>query len=267
MLASSFSTYTSWPKIKDFNKLFLNIVGPLQSANHKNLCFIEQSTIPGPDEQPYEIRAHQSGEILTRVNNWHDFFQVMIWCSFPQTKKLINAMHFSAIQERLSKNPSSTTRSPVENTLTLFDECGAIIVSSSNEYLDMIKNHDWKKLFVDNRDAFDNEIKCFIFGHAMFEKALSPYLGMTTQSILIKVDSSFFSKNMDEQKIEIDDIAQHYFTKNNQPSTKMLQPFPILGVPEWDSKNCETDYYNNKDYFRMTPNTSKTIEIFEYRTD
>ena len=266
-LASTFSEYVAWPELKDFNHLLSISAGPLQSGNSKNLKFIKQSLKPATLDQSYEIRIHQSGEILTRQNNWHDFFQVMIWCTYPQTKKLINAMHFSAIMERSNKKDFSSIRSPIENTLTLFDECGAVIVSSNPEYFEMIKNHQWKKLFVTSRNAFNHEIKCFIFGHAMLEKALNPYSGMTVHSILIKVDNSFFSKKDTDQRNKIDEIACQYFRKNKQPLTKNLQPFPVLGVPEWHPLNNAEEYYNDETYFRVTPNSNKVITVFEYQDD
>ena len=49
----------------------------------------------------------------------------MIWLTFPETKVSLNEIHYKAAKQRTT----GTNRSAIENAITLFDECGIIIIS------------------------------------------------------------------------------------------------------------------------------------------
>ncbi|NIQ10006.1 MAG: DUF3025 domain-containing protein, partial [Gammaproteobacteria bacterium] len=125
-------------------------------------------------QEQYEPRIYLRGEVQTRRHNWHDFFQVLVWSAFPDTKKTINALHYVSAQQRLNEK-GHTNRSPTENMLALFDECGAVLLSSDPALLKMIRNFEWHELFWLNREKLLRSLRCIVFGHAMYEKALNPY--------------------------------------------------------------------------------------------
>jgi len=247
--AQTFDDFSNWPNLNDYNNLLKKIHANPRSKNKAALSFIPQETNPISVDEEYEVRIYKTGNIQTRLNNWHDFFQVMIWCRFLETKKIINQLHAQAIINR-NKSSNNSQRSAVENTLTLFDECGAILVSSNKFLIDLIRGHSWTQLFLNNREKFNNELQCFVFGHALYEKALNPYLGMTAHSIIIEVEKPFFSLTPDEQCRILDEQLCCYFSSLEKINTQLLQPFPILGVPGWDKDNIKPAYYDNKDYFR-----------------
>jgi len=250
--ASHFSDYRQWPTLKDYNNLLSSLLGNIQSLSGKPLSFVSQGQKPTLLQDYYEARIYLSGKIQTRIQNWHDFFQVMIWCQYSQTKSMINKMHYSALSSRLSSHEEKGKRSDVENSLTLFDECGAIIVSSNPALLQQIKDFDWPGLFIHHRDCFNQSIKCFIFGHALYEKCLNPYIGMTAHCICLTVDQNFFSLQPEQQTKALDKLAVDYFSANNNIAPSQLDPFPLLGVPGWDERNADPAFYDNKDYFRTS---------------
>jgi hypothetical protein len=248
-LASHFSDTKDWPTLSDFNQLMHGTQGNLESLYGASLKFVDQGEKTSNPDESYEARIYLKGEIQTRSRNWHDFFQVLIWCTYSQTKRLINKMHYLALAERAS-NKKSSRRSNIENTLTLFDECGAVVVSSNPELLELIKEFKWSELFLHRRDCFESEIKCFIFGHALYEKCLTPYIGMTAHSLCLTVDKSFFPLNDKEQKKQVDDLASGFFNEHDHLTPRVLDPLPVLGIPGWDSRNNDPDFYLNKEYFR-----------------
>jgi len=248
--AAHFSTYNDWPGLEDYNHLLLSTQGILTSQSDLPLKFVPQGDKPKTLQQQYEARIYLSGEIQTRLNNWHDFFQVMVWCNYKNTKAIINKIHYQALSERYSSDENSGKRSDTENCLTLFDECGAIIVSSNPALLQLIKDYDWLNLFLSNRQCFDHSIKCFIFGHALFEKGLNPYLGMTAHCICLQVDDDFFALDLNRQTEIVDQLSSEYFKRRSDLSPRELNPLPLLGVPGWDNRNTNPSFYQNKDYFR-----------------
>ena len=238
-----------WPDMSDFNQMLSDVHGQVRSSNGALLRFVEQGDKTSDPEKSYEARICLKGEIQTRSNNWHDYFQVLIWCTFSKTKQLINLLHYEAFTERVNKQLKN--RSSIENTLTLFDECGVVIVSSKPELLQLINDYDWTALFISHREAFNRDIKCFTFGHALYEKYLSPYIGMTAHSICLTVDPEFFKLDDEQQLNKIDELAYDFFTKTKTLTpAATLTPFPVLGIPGWDSRNNDPEFYQNKNYFR-----------------
>ena len=232
-VAEAFMDSRQWPSLDDYRKAFQRAglaVTPV-SQDEKPSCF----------EQQYEPRIYLNGELQTRLENWHDFFNALIWLRFPETKSVLNELHYFSALQRGEK----TNRSQLENAITLFDECGAMVISSRADLLEMIRQHQWKQLFIDHRDSFGSEIKCIVFGHAMYEKALNPYIGMTTNSLLIESDELLHADVK-----HIDHFLAEYWKKRLIESTAELKPLPILGVPGWYADNTDMGFYDNTDYFR-----------------
>jgi hypothetical protein len=51
----------------------------LRTASGRRLSFIA----PQGDGVDYEMRIWARGEVETRPANWHDFFNALVWLSFP----------------------------------------------------------------------------------------------------------------------------------------------------------------------------------------
>lgn len=239
-----------WPQLWEYQSLLDSYSKPIVNAQKKPIKFVNQSTHCHSFHEQYEPRIFLTGEVQTRLNNWHDFFQVLVWHSFPKTKIMLNALHYHASTTRLKENSKNKQRTTLENFLTLFDECGVIVVSRKKNLLELIENFQWGELFWENRKEFGSSIECFTFGHAMYEKALSPYIGMTANALLISVNEEFFNLNYENKLLNIDDIIIKKLNEENPLSPKTLNPFPILGVPNWYEKNNSLDFYLNEKYFR-----------------
>ena len=250
-LAQKFSAFTDrWPELEDYQRVLNALPAPILTLNGAALKIVKQDDKPRCFEEHYAPRIYLTGEIQTRTANWHDFFQYLTWFIFPKTKAVINAIHIPAAKQRLAEGIDPGRRTPIENTLSLFDEGGAVILSSDESLLQLIRNFRWKTLFWERRDEVASKLQCVTFGHAMYEKGLAPYIGMTANCILLTVDESFFSKTGPERLNWLDDRLAAIFSAREYREPKDLSPFPILGLPGWDPHNaCET-YYDNTGYFR-----------------
>jgi len=204
------------------------------NLNAKKLRFFQQDAFLQFSEMGYEERIFYEGIIATRKHNWHDFFNAMVWRHFPKIKCAINAVHIQEI-----KKQKNTQRSRKRDLLTLFDECGVIILAKKH-HLEMIRQHHWHDLFVENKEFWlSRDIEIITFGHAMFEKYLNPYIGMTAQALLLEKTD----KNIDEL------ISKAILNQKILLSKADLAPLPVLGIPDW-CVNQNKEFYANKNYFR-----------------
>jgi len=239
----------AWPDLNDYQNL---IKSDILNRNQQRIQFVSQSEQCEKFEDYYEPRVFLKGEVQTRLNNWHDFFQVLIWKIFPESKSLINDIHFQSAKQRLKHSPPIKQRTSTENFLTLFDECGIVIISNEPKLFENIVEFQWQQLFLENADLFSNKIDCFVFGHAMYEKALNPYIGMTAHAILLSVEETFFQWPLQQKLAWIDDAVCQWIENQERLKPGLLNPFPLLGVPGWYQGEQDKMFYQNEKYFRTS---------------
>ncbi len=231
--ANPFSTLDHWPELDDFNSAF--------QSHGQAIKAVPQGNKPNCFDAYYEPRIFLRGELQTRLGNWHDFMNALVWLRFPATKAALNAQHYKTARLRKLKS----NRSPLENKLARFDECGAVVIARHAETLQQIREHQWGQLFCHQRERFEDDIRCLVFGHATYEKALKPYLGMTTNTLLIHAPEMV---NADYSAI--DAMLAAYWQRVDSVDAIELLPFPILGVPGWHVDNSKSAFYENRAYFR-----------------
>lgn len=185
----------------------------------------------------YESRIYDKGVVPLREENWHDFFNAAAWLAFPRSKAVLNRAHVAALQVQ-----QGAVRSPRRDALTLFDESGVLVLSRSRRVLDDIRAFAWQRLFCDRREELLASTRFAVFGHALYEKALSPYVGMTGHALLIETADRTASDDLDAVAA---DVVLGGIT---QP--RDLSPLPVLGVPGWWDANRDAAFYANTAYFR-----------------
>jgi Protein of unknown function (DUF3025) len=243
-VSQPFIVLSKWPTLPQFSSEFAK--RNIQSANNVPILPVAQGDAPDSFEQHYEPRIFLRGQLQTRLENWHDYFNAMCWLQFPHTKAVLNSLHVEMAQTR----PLGSNRSALENAITLFDECGAVMVVDDDANADLIINHCWQTLFVKNKTDFGRHIQCYVFGHAMHEKSLCAYIGMTTHTIILKKTAEFFEMSYLAQLKEIDKTVAAMWHDKTIVKTKDLYPLPLLGVPGWWHQPQDEVFYNNRDYFR-----------------
>ncbi|WP_018691857.1 DUF3025 domain-containing protein [Algicola sagamiensis] len=235
--------WKSWPRGQELTRCLPEGV---VNSNGESIRFIDQ--FPGEDfhGRYYEQIIFEDGTIPTRVDNWHDLFGALIWCLFPKTKALLNQLHIQDI-----KAYGHSVRTDRRNAITLFDECGVVMAISEPDWRDKLQAHEWHQAFWQSRDAWGESIHPFMFGHANYEMATKPYLGLTGKALFVPVASSFFSLPLwqvyQQLDAQLETLIQSEDLLNNN---KIMSPIPFLGIPGWYDDNQQELFYANTAYFR-----------------
>ncbi|UCD67756.1 MAG: DUF3025 domain-containing protein [Betaproteobacteria bacterium] len=237
---------TVWPDVGALNALLDEFGNRVVNSNGKRIRFVPQTSKPVSFEQGFEPRAYLSGEVMVRPQSWHDLFNALVWMTFPKAKAVINARHFSLLQEQRNRH-----RSPAGDALTLFDEDGMVVLSSNAHLLELLRAFRWKELFWTHRHAVQAEMCFLLFGHAMYEKALDPFVGMTAKSILLLVPGATLTRRGAALTKAADTrVADYVCDVNHLAHGKAFSPLPVLGVPGWWPQNKEATFYDDVAYFR-----------------
>lgn len=228
-----------WPNQQDYDQL-----AELQQQV-PGIRFVLPENLPDTGEY-YETRIHRSGKVPTRANNWHDFFNAAIWLAFPLSKQALNQRHILGQQHSDSRG-----RGPLRDAATLLDESGIVVVYCDEALAQLLRQHEWQQLFVAQRSQWGRTISAITFGHAIYEKALAPYIGFTAKAWLQPVSADFFHLPPVQQMQVLDRLLAHRLSDLEQ----LAQPgelcaLPVLGVPGWWPDNANPTFYENRGYFR-----------------
>lgn len=236
-----------WPELSDLNHINSQQRQQIVTRSGKKICFVP--TISGKQyfEQKYESKIYLTGQVQTRTENWHDFFNALVWQIFPRAKSVLNQLHYQTqLLESLNK---AKYRSVLRDAATHIDESGVIVVSSKKTLIQLLRDFEWKQLFWRKREAVLSSMRFFIFGHGLYEKALNPYIGMTGKGIIFNVNEAFLEQTLLDQLQSID-LMLEPFLLESLLSSSGLAPIPFLGYPGWAEGNNNEIYYENKKYFR-----------------
>jgi len=243
-----------WPGIADLQRLLDRRDPPARNAGGMSLRTVPQGRRARAFEDGYEARLFLKGELQVRAGNWHDLFNLLVWLVFPRAKAALNERHYAALEERRAAGP--VNRGPVQDALTLFDEGGVIVAASDHELLQMVREWRWKELFWGNRARLSARMCFCIFGHALYEKALQPFIGVTGRGILLEMEPQLFDAPPAEQLAVLDTrIASTIRDPASLAATRELAVVPVLGVPGWCNGNEQEDFYDDQDYFRAGRST------------
>ena len=188
---------------------------------------------PAARDAYYEIQVYETGRVETRPDNLHDFFNALAWLAFPRTKARINAMHAVEIPRE------GTRRGRLRDLLTIFDEGGAIVHCDDASLVSLLEHFQWRRLFWDNRRAVQASLRITVLGHAVLEKALEPWPGITCKAIVVPAAAE-------------PDAAAADWLDRLQPgaSPRVLWPLPIFGFPGWHAGTAAAAFYDDTRYFR-----------------
>jgi len=244
----AFSQLSDWPTLDDCQRMLASM--EITNAAGLPLRFVSQGARTGKPEDKYEARVYLQGEVQVRSQNWHDLFNVLVWLTFPKSKAALNRRHFLATSE--SEKKGEKNRGPVRDALTLFDEGGVIVACSDSRLAQLLVDFKWKELFWVNRDAVTASMKFFLFGHAIYEKALQPFTGVTGRAVIFPVAADFFAAALEQQLQLLDEkLAGYLNSPQHFNRTAELAPVPILGIQGWNIENERESYYENEAYFRV----------------
>jgi hypothetical protein len=121
-------------------------------------------------EALYDARV-DAGEVPTRERDWHDLFNALCFATFPRSKRALHARQLRALTARIVPDAKRLppTRSPEQDTLTLFDEGGVALAAEPGAAQQLMaaegnaRSALWSAL-IEARRA-----RPVPFGHALFE--------------------------------------------------------------------------------------------------
>jgi hypothetical protein len=222
---------TYWPDLATLNQFaeaqnLRNAIGlPIRFSPQNGAC----------GQHDYEIGIHRSGLVPSRECNRHDLFNALIWLAFPATKAELNAVHQTTLQPGLNRLPAS-------DAATLFDESGLVLAGEDDRLARLLATRQWREAFVTRREDWKN-IRVHVIGHAVLEKLLNPWPGITAKCLFIKTRADADLKSLDAA------IAEQW--RNNRiTNARTLFPLPVLGVPGWWPANEDPGFYANQQVFR-----------------
>ena len=239
-----------WPTHEELTTLAAGVA----TARGTPVRFVAPRGHTGRERRYYEHHIADTGEVETRTENWHDLFNALAWITYPRAKARINAQHAAILDE--GGEAEARNRSPERDALTLFDEGGVIVASRSPDLLRLVVDFEWKELFWKRRAELGEKVRFLAFGHACFEQALAPYVGMVAKTVFVPVDELFFMLPIESQVSQADElVARHFSNRAKFHSPKAMAPMPVLGVPGWHFDVQDEAFYDDAKHFR-----SKTRE-------
>ncbi len=213
----------------------------------KDYQFVENAVLEA-DGRYYEHFIYVTQQIPTRAENWHDFFGALIWCLFPKSKALLNQLHMAEMAEH-----GQQQRSKLRNKLTLLDECGVLVCLEPEQlaHAELLRQHQWQQSFVTKRSDWWQGVRPVIFGHAIYEMATLPFMGLTAKTWFMPVPAGFSRWSLTDTYTFLDEkLAQQIANTSLLLDNQQLTPLPLLGIPYWCAANSEQTFYTNTEYFR-----------------
>lgn len=209
--------------------------------------FVPQENLPA--NTPYEKYINVTGCVPTR-ENLHDFFNALVWLSFPRIKVQLNALQAEEIQKAsvgMEEGTQGVMRGKVRDAATIFDENAALLVTSDVQIIDNFRGHQWNKLFVEGRDHFSRSYEVWLFGHALMEKLVTPFKAITAHAWPIMVERDFFALTVEQKRGWLDlSVAEQI---REGMAVSRFTPLPVLGLPGWSDKQ-DPEFYADTSVFR-----------------
>ena len=226
-------------------------------ARHHPPCLADGRPLrfvpPQSDGLAYESRVWLCAEVETRPDNWHDFFNALIWFAFPLCKRALTAAHVAAMQ------PAGRTRGDVRDALTHFDQCGMVVLSSRPELLALLRQFAWRELFVERREDVIAHMRFVLFGHASYEALLAPFRGLTAKAVLYEMSAAQLASPAPVLLAELDQRLANDLAAGVFQRPRDFQPLPLLGIPGVVAANEDPAYYDDTWQFR--PGRRATIPV------
>jgi Protein of unknown function (DUF3025) len=206
------------------------------------LTFIAQADLPAGTA--YEAHIGATGGVPTR-ENLHDFFNALVWFSYPRVKATLNARQAGAIERHGIAGSRGTER----DALTLFDENAVVFVTADAGLSRALVEFDWRRLFVADRAAWG--VCCAVrpFGHALLEKLIEPYKACTAHAWIVDAPADYFGWPAARQTAWLDETIAASIADAALDS-RMFAPLPVLGIPGWWPANADPAFYDDERVFR-----------------
>lgn len=203
----------------------------LALVNHQGqpIRFVPQAALP--EGRAYEEFIGATGCVPTR-DNLHDFFNGLVWLTFPRIKQQLNALQ--AAQIALAGVGKS--RGAARDGATIFDENCALLVARDDEegarLVHALRSHQWHEALFERRAMFGVSAQVSLFGHALMEKLVAPRKGITAHVRVLHAGADYFTLDGAAQRRWLDQHVSAMLAAESL-TTASFTPLQVLGVPHW----------------------------------
>ena len=200
-------------------------------------------------QRDYEAGILGSGRVPSRERNWHDLLNALTWLAFPRAKAALNAVQCSALPPRPG-NPRDGQRGARSDAATLFDESGLLLVAEADAMAGLLAARRWQEAFIQRRAAW-TAVRAYAFGHALLQKLMGPWPGITAKCLFLRADRL---PDLGLPPAWLD-TALAEVCRNDSGDGRMhrpadLFPVPLLGIPGWWPGNGDPAFYLDASVFR-----------------
>ena len=204
---------------------------------------------PGERESLYEHAVFADGDVATRADNWHDFFNALVWAAFPRAKAALNARHVTEIAQ--GNSARRRARGAVRDALTQFDECGMVVVGSERGPLEALARHEWLGALWHGGAQLMASARFVLFGHATYDLLRRPFPGLCAKTLYLVVPEDFMRQPSEDIVAAIDGwLADLLSDDDAVRSPAAFAPLPLLGIPGVVADSAVYDYYLDETQFR-----------------
>lgn len=228
--------FSDWPTLPDYERL-LAIAG---------LAACEQKRrMPA---RTFETMVFSDQCLPIRPKNAHDFLNAVIWAVFPRTKAAINRR---LVQAGYAQTCNGRNR--VGDAMTLFDECGLVLLCTDDRYPRLHRERRWSELFLGHRDDWGRSILSVVFGHGLLEQAMAPHPGLIGRVCWLRVAELTEEPGPRLASI-VDGLLAESVPRWTGPAE--LPPLPVMGIPGYCDKPQNDGFYANTRVFRPLPEST-----------
>ena len=201
----------------------------LRNAGDQPIRFVAQTSLP--EGRAYEEFIGATGCVPTRAN-LHDYFNGLVWQTFPRIKRQLNALQAAQI----AVAGVGKSRGAARDGATIFDENAALLLvrddAAGRALADNLRQHRWHAALFEGRALFRGSAEVWLFGHALMEKLVAPRLAMTAHTRVVFADAVFFTLPFNARRAWIDERVANALA--HEPlTTASFTPLQVLGVPGW----------------------------------
>jgi len=226
---------------------FCGQAAALALVNHAGqpLRFVPQAALP--EGTAYEEFIGATGQVPTR-DNLHDFFNGLVWLTFPIIKRQLNALQAAQI----ALDGVGKSRGPARDAATIYDENSALLVvrddANGAALVDALRNHRWCEAFVERAAQFDGAAQVWLFGHALMEKLVAPYKAITAHTRVVLAGDDYWSQDDAGRRAWLDRVEAQRLAEEGLAKGSFT-PLPVLGIPGWWPQQDHA-FYEDQTVFR-----------------
>ena len=217
----------------------------LHNASGLPLRFVPQEALP--EGRAYEEFIGATGCVPTR-DNLHDFFNALVWLSFPRIKQPAQCAAGGADRAGRRRQVARAGARRRHYLRREFGAAGGARFAQGRELVDALRGHRWQEAFCQRRAAFGGDAQVWLFGHALMEKLVAPRKAITAHTRVVTAGDDYFALAPDAQRAWIDARVAGELAAEGL-STACFTPLPVLGIPGWWPQQ-DDDFYADTSVFR-----------------